>query len=384
MKRQLLFCTDGIFPHAVGGMQKHSLLLIEQLSKYSDWEIIVIHPHKQKVLAPEWNIKEIAIPFDFNGFYIWKQYQYSKKISEIVKQFPEAIVYAQGFAVLHELKKFGNRVIINQHGLEPFQGLTKKDQLKTLPMRMMERYQFHHAAKVISLGGRLTTILKEEIYYSNNKIVVIPNAVYACELPTRNFEADELKLLYVGRFAFNKGIDVLLESIQALNRDGYKSKLKFYVVGKGPLYEKFTSEYQFENVEYVGFASEERLKELYETCDLFVFPTLFEGMPTVVLEAMVHGMPVVVSDTGATAELVNSQNGYLVDAGDKRAFKTAIQSFYQLSVDDKRKMSEESRKKVMDNFTWENVGRKHIELFESMLPSIPSRGIGIGTVSKLS
>ena len=371
MKRQLLFCTDGIFPHAVGGMQKHSLLLIEQLVKYADWEIIVIHPHKENVLDPKWNVKEISIPFDFNGFYIWKQYQYSKKISELIKQYPEAIVYAQGFAVFHNLRKFGNRVIINQHGLEPFQGLTRNDRLKTLPMRMMERYQFNHAAKVISLGGRLTSILKNEIYYSNDKIAVIPNAVYECELPTKNFEAEKLKLLYVGRFAFNKGIDVLLESIKTLNRDGYKSKLKFYVVGKGPLYEKYTSEYQFDNVEYVGFASEERLKELYETCDLFVFPTLFEGMPTVVLEAMVHGMPVIVSDTGATAELVNSKNGYLVDAGDKRAFKSAIQAYYQLSADDKRKMSEESRTKVMNNFTWDIVGRKHIELFESMLPSNP-------------
>ncbi|MFM7016570.1 MAG: glycosyltransferase family 4 protein [Bacteroidota bacterium] len=367
MKRQVLFCTDGIFPHAVGGMQKHSLLLIEQLAKYSNWEIIVIHPHKEKVLSSLLNIKEIAVPFDFSGFYIWKQYQYSKKISAIIKQYPEAIIYAQGFAVLHALKQFGNRVVINQHGLEPFQGLTKNDRLKTLPMRMMERFQFRHAAKVISLGGRLTNILQDEIYYSNDKIVVIPNAVYECALPTKNFDASELKLLYVGRFAHNKGIDILLESIRSLNRDGYKSKLTFYIVGKGPLYDKYTSEFAFENVIYEGFASEERLKELYESCDLFVFPTLFEGMPTVVLEAMVHGMPVIVSDTGATAELVNSNNGYLVDAGDIRAFKCAVQAYYQLSVDDKRKMSEESRSRVMNNFTWEIVGRKHIELFESMV-----------------
>lgn len=368
MKRQLLFCTDGIFPHAVGGMQKHSLLLIEQLVKYSEWEIIVIHPHKENVLPSNYNIKEISIPFDFNGFYIWKQYQYSKKVSEIINQYPEAIVYAQGFAVLHQLKKFGNRVIINQHGLEPFQGLTTSDRFKTLPMRMMERFQFRYGSKVISLGGRLTEILKREIYYSNDKIAVIPNAVYQCELPSKNFEKDILKLLYVGRFAFNKGIDVLLESIKTLNREGYKLKLQFHIVGKGPLYDKLTNEYQFENVVYEGFASEERLKELYETSDLFVFPTLFEGMPTVVLEAMVHGMPVIVSDTGATAELVNSSNGYLVDAGDTRAFKTAIQSYYQLSTDDKRKMSEASRARVLNNFTWEIVGSKHIELFESMIP----------------
>lgn len=93
-------------------------------------------------------------------------------------------------------------------------------------------------------------------------------------------------------------------------------------------------------------------------------------MPTVVLEAMVHGMPVIVSDTGATTELVNNQNGYLVDAGDTRAFKCAIQTYYQLSTDDKRKMSEASRTRVMNNFTWEIVGRKHIELFESMVSSL--------------
>jgi glycosyltransferase involved in cell wall biosynthesis len=75
-------------------------------------------------------------------------------------------------------------------------------------------------------------------------------------------------------------------------------------------------------------------------------------------------------------ELVNSKNGYLVDAGDKRAFKLAIQAYYQLTVDDKRKMSDASRTRVMNNFTWEIVGRKHIELFESMLSSTP--------VSKLS
>ena len=367
MKKQLLFCTDGIFPHAVGGMQKHSLLLIEQLVKYTDWEIIVIHPHAQNVLTEKRSVKEISIPFDFSGFYIWKQYQYSKKVASIIEQYPEAIVYAQGFAVLHHLKKFGNRVIINQHGLEPFQGLTKNDRLKTGPMRMMERYQFNYAAKVISLGGRLTSILKKEIYFNEDKIVVIPNAVDACELPNKNFEKDQLQLLYVGRFAFNKGIDVLLETISNLHRDGYKSKLTFHIVGKGPLFEKYTHEYQLENVVYEGFASEERLKELYETSDLFVFPTLFEGMPTVVLEAMVHGMPVVVSNTGAIAELVDRKNGYLVDAGNKRAFKTAIQSYYQLSSEDKRKMSETSRARVMDNFTWEIVGRKHIELFESML-----------------
>ncbi|MGV2336128.1 MAG UNVERIFIED_CONTAM: glycosyltransferase family 4 protein [Planctomycetaceae bacterium] len=45
---------------------------------------------------------------------------------------------------------------------------------------------------------------------------------------------------------------------------------------------------------------------------MFVFPTRFEGMPTVVLEAMAAAMPIIVSETGATGEFVSSDNGYLI------------------------------------------------------------------------
>ena len=63
MKRQLIFCTDGVFPHAVGGMQRHSVLLLAELAKIGIWEIIVIHPHDKKVFDTSLGFKEISIPF---------------------------------------------------------------------------------------------------------------------------------------------------------------------------------------------------------------------------------------------------------------------------------------------------------------------------------
>ena len=61
-KIQLLFITDGIFPHAIGGMQRHSRLLIEELSKNAELEIIVIHPHDSlKIFSDESSIKEIGL-----------------------------------------------------------------------------------------------------------------------------------------------------------------------------------------------------------------------------------------------------------------------------------------------------------------------------------
>jgi glycosyltransferase involved in cell wall biosynthesis len=59
-------------------------------------------------------------------------------------------------------------------------------------------------------------------------------------------------------------------------------------------------------------------------------------MPTVVLEAMAAAMPIVVSETGATGELVNAENGYLIEKDNVRALKWAIQRFYQLEPEQRR------------------------------------------------
>lgn len=364
-KTELIFATDGIFPHAIGGMQRHSRCLIEALAQSGEVQLTVIHPHDKKVFDAFPEIREISIPFSFDGFYIRKNYEYSRLVYEIIRQHPNAVVYAQGFSVLYGLKEIGNRVIVNQHGLEPYQSLTAKEKIKTWPMRMMERYQFRHAGKVVSLGGRLTDILKREMRYSGGKIITLPNAVNPGPLPQRNFDKDKLQLLFVGRFAFNKGINLLMDAVEKLNEEGYRNRLHFNLVGKGPLFEEYSKRYAFENVSFLGFADDDRLMELYRENDLFVFPTRFEGMPTVVLEAMAAGMPVVVSDTGATSELVDSTNGFLIETNNVRALKWAIQRFYQLSPAERKELSDASYDRVCKNFTWQKVARMHLDLFHT-------------------
>lgn len=364
-KIQLLFVTDGIFPHAIGGMQRHSALLIEALAKTGEADIIVVHPHEQKVFSDHEHIQEIPIPFKFEGMYIRKCYEYSKLTAAIVRKYPHAIVYAQGFSVLSGLKEFGNRVIINPHGLEPYQSMSFMEKFKTWPMRKMEHFQFRYASRVVSLGGHLTTILKREMGGSDKKIVVLPNAVNPGAKPPRDYHKEHLNLLFVGRFAFNKGINILMEAVRQLNNEGYQNRLTYHLVGKGPLYEQYIKEYNFENVNFIGFADDDKLMQLYRDNDLFVFPTRFEGMPTVVLEAMAAAMPIIVSETGATGELVSSDNGYLIEKNNVRALKWAIQRFYQLKPEERMEMSDSSYKKVTERFTWERVARMHLDLFHT-------------------
>jgi glycosyltransferase involved in cell wall biosynthesis len=364
-KPHIFFCTDGIFPHSIGGMQRHSLLLLEEMVKQDRATFTVIHPHAGKVLQHIPGIQEIPLNSPVKGNYILHCYNYSKKVFAEIQKYQPDLIYSQGLSVFYGLKKIGSKTIVNPHGLEPFQAISTSDRYRSLPLRMMEAFQFRHAAKVISLGGRLTTILKKYVTDKRN-VVVIPNAVNPTPPPERRFDREPLQLLFVGRFASNKGIDLLLETVTRLNNDGYKNKLVFNLVGKGPLYEKITREYRLPNVNYLGFATDEDLFQLYRENDIFVFPTLFEGMPTVVLEAMMAGMPIIVSDTGATAEQVDQSNGFLVEAGNIRALKTAIQQLYSYTPEQRKALSEKSISKVMERFTWEKAAKQHLDLFESM------------------
>jgi hypothetical protein len=188
-KVSVIFCTDGIFPHMVGGIQRHSRLLAESLAKSGQVNLTVIHPHRNiKVFDPELNIEEIIIPEEKStGIYLRDCYRYSVKVLQLVLDRPGTIVYAQGFAVWAGMEKIKNRLVLNPHGLEPFQGLSKKNKLLGLPFRMILRYQFRSAGYIVSLGGRLTGLLEQN---SNGaRIVVLPNAVNVPEKISRTFNS---------------------------------------------------------------------------------------------------------------------------------------------------------------------------------------------------
>lgn len=370
-KIQLIFATDGIFPNAIGGMQRHSRLLIEELSKINDLELIVIHPHDNtKVFDNAFGIKEIGLQTKKTkniSEYLLNAYQYSKKVFEIIKNYPDAIVYSQGMSVWYGIKKVGNRVIINPHGLEPYQVLTLKEKIITAPYRFIHNYLFKHAAKIISLGGRLTDIFIKDLNLPKEKIIVLPNAAKIPEPVIRNFNHSPIQFLFVGRFAFNKGIQTLVDTVIELNNEGYMDKFNFALVGKGPLYEHFLNTIKVPNLKFYGGADDATLNKLYKESDAFILPTLFEGMPTVILEAMGYGLPIIVTDTGATKQMVDDSNGYIIEKKSVRSLKSAVIKFANLSMAERQKLSEASYNKLKNNFTWNIVARQHYDLFKSFV-----------------
>lgn len=138
---------------------------------------------------------------------------------------------------------------------------------------------------------------------------------------------DEFVLLYVGRLAVEKELDVLLKAVQIL----YTNKMNFKIlfVGEGPLSEELKAS-QIPNIIYTGYKQKEELQQIYAASDLFVFPSRYETYGNAVLEAMASGLPVIAPFSGGIKEnLINGYNGLIFEAGNWIDFAEKIQQLYQ-------------------------------------------------------
>lgn len=102
--------------------------------------------------------------------------------------------------------------------------------------------------------------------------------------------ADKLVLLYVGRLAPEKSVDILLQALRTANHQC--AGLHLLVVGDGPCRRELEAVAP-ENVTFLGYKYGEDLARLYASADIFVCPSVTETFGNVVLEAMAAGLPVI-------------------------------------------------------------------------------------------
>lgn len=133
---------------------------------------------------------------------------------------------------------------------------------------------------------------------------------------------NEFIILFVGRFAEKKGLEYLLEAMKIIT--SYPTDTNLLLVGTGPLEDKLTKKVKelnlTSNVHFMGWANKEKLAEFYVLSDIVVVPSIVtdsgdtEGMPTVIVEAMATGKPVVASDVSGIKDVViDGFNGLLVE-----------------------------------------------------------------------
>ncbi len=145
---------------------------------------------------------------------------------------------------------------------------------------------------------------------------------------------DEILITSVARFSPEKGHDFIIEVIKYFrdNIQNYISserKYRFILAGDGPMLGEIkekASKYDLENdiIFFVGYIS--NIKELLKDSDIFIAHSKSEAFGIAILEAMASGLPVITTDSGGTAEIVNDEyrNGILTDYGDIKKYADSL------------------------------------------------------------
>lgn len=174
------------------------------------------------------------------------------------------------------------------------------------------------------------------------------------------------QFLFTGRFSEQKNLFFLLDAL-AKFKTRSKSDFLLHMAGDGPLKSKLV-DYAVElgmnhGIVWHGWCGKNKLRDLYRQSDCLVNPSLYEGMPNVVLEAMACGLPVIASRVPGNDTLVkDGKTGFLFDLSDGEGLARALE---QVLRDDRRcrSMGESARKSVLERHSWTRAARSFLDLF---------------------
>lgn len=179
----------------------------------------------------------------------------------------------------------------------------------------------------------------EHYQLNPDKIKVMPNWINLERFKSQNSQSKagppraEKTLLFVHWLSKRKGADVIVPIVKHLLLDFGSSvpEFKLLVAGGGPYKENLLQEIKDNNleqyIEVLGAVPNKNLPEYYAKTDIFIMPSMEEGFPHVLLEAMACGIPYIASDVGAVRELSSEiAQRFLVKPGDVEMFAHKLEA----------------------------------------------------------
>ncbi|OGK17429.1 hypothetical protein A2774_05465 [Candidatus Roizmanbacteria bacterium RIFCSPHIGHO2_01_FULL_39_12c] len=173
-------------------------------------------------------------------------------------------------------------------------------------------------------------------------------------------------VLFTGRLTVHKGVEYLIKAARQI-------KAEVVILGDGPerkYLESLIQKYKFTNVHMLGYFSQKlgEINDFYLRADVYVAPSVWnEPLGLVILEAMVHKTPVIVTRKGGvTTTVKDGINGFFV----RRKSSNEIAKKVNLLINDEKlrfRMGENAYKNVVERFNWDKIAAKFYRLYERSL-----------------
>ena len=173
-------------------------------------------------------------------------------------------------------------------------------------------------------------------------------------------------ILHVGRFSWEKNLDVLLPALREVLR---RVDARVVMCGDGYLFETYRRKLAewglLDRFLLLGNISSEQIYSWMKRADVMVSGSLFEGCPNAILEATVCGCPLVVSDIAAYRDLLDDRSAVLADVGSEEAFASAVLDV--LEHPEQARLRAETAVEVSSKLTLDRIVRQYDRVYRDLL-----------------
>ena len=250
---------------------------------------------------------------------------------------------------------------------------------RTIARRLTNRFLFPRVARLLALSeGVRQDILTANHWLDPDKVRVVYNGIDTDRFPLRKTWNDQdvwPVIGNVGRLVYTKGQTYLLQAFAKLLEVYPGATLK--IAGDGPLREELQQEAAHLGIDgrvhFLGFQSD--IAGFLQGIDLFVFPSIFEGLGLSMLESLSTGVPVVASEVGGIPEVLQGMDaGRLVPPSNVEALVSAMEEFLLPGRESLFELGKQARKQVEKKFSLEKVARNFEQVYLSELDFLERSG----------
>ena len=226
----------------------------------------------------------------------------------------------------------------------------------------------YEATEVIVNSNYMKCELQRLFGLPFEKINVVPNGINLNNFSgvekdydfRRQYAMDNEKIiLYVGRLVYEKGIQNLISAMPKILQGYHDTKL--VIAGKGGMFDELKAQSDSmglgNKVYFTGYLNSKQVQKMYKCADIAVFPSTYEPFGIVALEAMLAGIPTVVSDVGGLNEIVeHGVDGMKSYAGNPNSIADSI---LELLYDHKlcSEITKKAKNKVRNEYNWSKIAQ---------------------------